>query len=215
MKKETWFEWLILGVTLLPFAYLAMIWGALPESVPTHFNINGEADRFSSKTGLLLPISLVTLLTWALLRFLPSIDPRGRIVQENPSTLRNIRLIIAVFTSAIAILIVRSAQDGGQSIGLLPVVIGGLFVGLGNYLINVKPNYFIGFRTPWTLESETVWRKTHRVGGRWMFVGGVAMIIAGLVLPTSLSVVAILVLSLVSALGPVVLSYLYYQRENK
>ena len=214
MRKEAWFEWLILAITLLPFAYLAWVWGSLPEQVPTHFNINGEPDRFSSKAGLVLPIAMVTLLTWALMRFLPAIDPRGRIVQENPSVLRNIRVITAVFTSAIALVIVRAAQDGGESVRWLPVVIGGFFAGLGNYLINVKPNYFIGFRTPWTLESETVWRKTHRVGGRWMFVGGIAMIVAGLVLPTSLGTVAILVISLVSALGPVVLSYLYYKKEQ-
>ena len=214
MKKTTLIEWLIALFSLAPFVYLAAIWNTLPDQVPVHFNFEGQADRYSGKGELLIPLVFVCLLPWVLMRFLPSIDPKGKL-QENPASLRNIRLIIAAFMGVLGVVIVNSASNNGAHIGaLLPAIISALFMGLGNYMINVKPNYFIGIRTPWTLEDEDVWRKTHRIGGRMMFFGGLASLALSLLLPVKLAFAAFMILTMGAALIPVVLSYVYYRQKK-
>jgi uncharacterized membrane protein len=79
----------------------------------------------------------------------------------------------------------------------------------------VKPNYFVGIRTPWTLESETVWRKTHRVGARLFFVMGLIIMLAGLVIPEKFVFWVMLVLPLTVTLGIVFYSWMVFQQEQK
>jgi uncharacterized membrane protein len=57
---------------------------------------------------------------------------------------------------------------------------------LGNYLPNLRPNYFIGIRTPWTLENAETWRATHRLGGKLMFFGSLLLLVLDLFLGRSL-----------------------------
>lgn len=60
---------------------------------------------------------------------------------------------------------------------------GLLFLVLGSYLDQVRPNSFVGIRTPWTLSSRLSWTKTHRLGG-WLFVAsGMATPLCGVVRP--------------------------------
>jgi uncharacterized membrane protein len=215
MKKELWYETLIVAITLAPFIWLAAIWNTMPEQVPVHFNYKGEPDRFNSKKELIFILALMGPLTWALLKYLPKIDPRNKLA-ENPSVLRNIRLVLTLFTSAIGVVIILSALDGGKSITtLIPVLVGGLFAGLGNYLINIKPNYFVGIRTPWTLENENVWRRTHRVGGKMMFWGGLAVAALAFVVPDQYKLLLLLAAPICLAIVPVVLSYFYYKEETR
>ncbi len=215
MKKELWYETLIVAITLAPFIWLAAIWNTMPEQVPVHFNYKGEPDRFNSKKELIFILVLMGPLTWALLKYLPQIDPRKKLT-ENPSVLRNIRLVLTAFTSAIGVVIILSALDGGKSITtLIPVLVGGLFAGLGNYLINIKPNYFVGIRTPWTLENENVWRRTHRVGGKMMFWGGLAVAALAFVVPDQYKLLLLLAAPICLAIVPVVLSYFYYKEETR
>lgn len=215
MKKELWYETLIVAITLAPFIWLAAIWNILPDQVPLHFNASGEPDRYGSKKELIFVLLLLGPLTWVLLKYLPQIDPRNKL-SENPSVMNNIRLVITVFTSAIGVVIIQSTQDGGKSITtLIPVLVGGLFAGLGNYLINIKPNYFVGIRTPWTLENENVWRRTHRVGGKMMFWGGLALAALAFVLPTRFAMIALVAVPICLAIIPVVLSYFYFKEERR
>jgi uncharacterized membrane protein len=77
----------------------------------------------------------------------------------------------------------------------------------------VEPNWFLGIRTPWTLSSDTVWRKTHRTGA-WLFViGGVLMIACGFLKKTAVYVVFGFTIGLV-AVVPIVLSYVLWRREQ-
>jgi len=94
------------------------------------------------------------------------------------------------------------------------VGVGLTFIVLGNYLGRVEPNWFIGIRTPWTLESETVWRKTHRIAA-WFFVLGGVIVVASALVPgveTEMAFVATLVLA---AAVPAALSYILWWREQR
>jgi len=92
---------------------------------------------------------------------------------------------------------------------------GLLFILLGNFMGKLRPNYFAGIRTPWTLESKTVWLKTHRLGGRVMVAGGICMLFASFLLPTEQSfLLCLLPFTLLIVLIPTVYSYICYRAEK-
>ncbi|MCD6453745.1 MAG: SdpI family protein, partial [Candidatus Aminicenantes bacterium] len=103
---------------------------------------------------------------------------------------------------------------GLSNLKLINILIGVLFVFLGNYLPGIKPNYFVGIRTPWTLENETVWRKTHRVGG-WSFVLIGILIIFSVFLPASWSTTVLLILVCAVAFFLVLYSYILWWKISK
>src|SRR3954470_16206116 len=92
--KEEWIFWMIL---LLPFLYIPFIWDKLPASIPTHWNIQGEADKYSSKTPGTLFLPLLSIGMYVLLLILPKIDPRRKNYRYFGRTYRNIRLLLALF----------------------------------------------------------------------------------------------------------------------
>jgi len=178
VKKEA----LIWVIIVLPFIYLMMVWKSMPAVVPTHFGIDGQPNDWSSKRTLLYMDIGMLLGIYALFLAIPYIDPKGKIsAMGNKYFL--LKLFMMLFMSVICFFTIQSAMT--KTIGSgnsLFVLVGALFVFLGNYMQSVKPNYFIGIRTPWTLENETIWRKTHVLGGRIYFIAGLLVMILPFVL---------------------------------
>jgi uncharacterized membrane protein len=162
MKKSTIAETLLIILILtIPFVYVAIIYPSLPATIPTHFNIEGKADGFGNKndiwfsTGVLAAVAFGVYL---LMSFLPQIDPKKK-AGQSPGLYRKIALVIVVFLTGINLTIIRSSQSSSFEVGKLFLPFMGLFFAiLGNYMHSIKPNYFVGFRTPWTLENEDNWR---------------------------------------------------------
>jgi hypothetical protein len=96
---------------------------------------------------------------------------------------------------------------------LMRLGIGLLFVVIGNYLTRVEPNWFVGIRTPWTLSSDKVWRKTHRTGGWLMVIGGLAFAL-GAFLPPGALLPLLIATIVVVAVFPIVQSYVLWKREQ-
>jgi uncharacterized membrane protein len=89
------------------------------------------------------------------------------------------------------------------------------YVYLGNLFTTLKPNYFVGIRTPWTLENETVWRKTHHFGGRVWVAGGLVLAVVTLLLPKTAAFVVFICGTLCLGLGPIIYSYWSYRQIQK
>ena len=125
--------------------------------------------------------------------------------------LNNLRLILALFMSALAIYILYSVQQKTSNPVLIFPLVGLLFAFLGNYFKTIKPNYFIGIRTPWTLENEEVWKKTHLMGGKLWFVGGLLMAMT-FVLPNDVQFYTFMGITAVISIVPIVYSYLEFKK---
>lgn len=201
-----------LAIVVLPFLYLGFIYPELPETVPTHWNGQGVIDAWGPKHTLWIIPFFMPVLTYILLLVVPKIDPKGQI-QQMGGKFDNFKFIITLFMSVLAMyLIYATQQQSLGSIKIIFVLIGCLLAAIGNYLPAVKPNYFIGIRTPWTLENQTVWKKTHRLSGRIWVIGGLAIVVLSLLLSPSLSLTLFISITALLVLIPLIYSYWLYKK---
>jgi uncharacterized membrane protein len=184
----------------LAFIVAALMYGRLPDPVPTHWNLAREADSFTPKPWGAFVMPLATLGTWLLLRVLPAISPSGF---RMDGFLHTYWLIVTLtvgtlFAISVVALLVASGSDLSL-LRLVPFAIGVLFVVLGNYMGKLERNFFIGIRTPWTLANEEVWARTHRFGGKlFVLAGGLVIAAAALDWPLQVVVAVVLAAALVS-----------------
>ena len=207
----------LLTIILLPVLYVGFIYNGLPETIPTHFGLDGKPDDYSKKSALLLIVGLFTAITvgtYYLLKYLPRIDPK-KTANYAPEIFTKLAVVMAVFLSAINLVIIYASANGSINISklLLPLV-GLFFACLGNLMHSIKPNYFAGIRTPWTLESEDTWRATHQLAGKLWVVGGIAVTILTLVLPPAAATIVFIVTLVSLGIIPVIYSYRYFKKNN-
>ncbi len=159
-----------LAMILGMFILAAVTWPQAPERIPVHWNIAGQVDRYGGKVeGLLVP-PLLTLGIYLLMHIVPRIDPGRKSYALFAGSYATIRLSVVTLLAGIygvTHLIVRGYPVDVSTV--VPLGVGGLFVVLGNLMGKIRPNWFVGIRTPWTLSSKEAWCKTHRLGG-WVFV---------------------------------------------
>ncbi len=157
---------LILGMLIIA----AFTWSTAPDLIPIHWNLAGEVDGYGGKFEALLGIPLITLAVYLLLLFVPRIDPGYMNYQKFANTYTIIRCSIIAFMSVIYGVIQLTILRRPISVNaIIPFAVGILFVVLGNFMGKIRPNWFVGIRTPWTLSSKASWNKTHRVSG-WLFI---------------------------------------------
>jgi uncharacterized membrane protein len=217
MKKFTYMDLAALVVWILPAAYLATVYRALPAIVPVHYGINGNADQYGHKSEIVLLMCILlftSLLVYLLLKFLPAIDPKKQ-VKVGEETFRKIGFAVVLFLSALNVAIIFATVHRGFAIDKLILPLGGLFFAfMGNMMNSIKPNYFAGIRTPWTLESEDTWRVTHRLAGKLWFIGGIIITVATLVLPATTATIVFMCGIAVLTLVPVTYSYIYFKNHQ-
>lgn len=216
MKKFSWFDGAALVAWSLPAIYLIKVYPTLPAKVALHFGIDGKPDRYGQPSDLLVPVGIVmavTLGTYLLLKFLPQIDPKQK-AKYSPETFQKMALGLVVFLSAINVVIIASANGSLAIDKLLYPMLGLFFAFLGNVMHSIKPNYFAGIRTPWTLESEDTWRATHRLGGKIWFAGGILITILTLLLTGKAAYIVFISCVAIMALVPSVFSYIYFKNHR-
>ncbi|MBC2837941.1 SdpI family protein [Robiginitalea sp. SC105] len=215
MKTSLKTELPLLLIVAVPFVYLALQWNQLPQEVPMHWNARGEIDRWGSKSELWLIPFLTTVLVYLIFLVVPAIDPKNKI-EEMGVKYTQLKYIVTACMAALAVVIIHMSGTSGEvSPAPLLAVIGLLFILLGNYFKTVRPNYFIGLRTPWTLESPEIWDKTHRLGGVVWFVGGLLMVIAAAFLSGQALISVFIGISAVVITVPLVYSYLLYRKQKQ
>jgi uncharacterized membrane protein len=195
------------------FAVAAWAWPQLPERLPVHWNIHGEADGYGGKfTGLLLlPIIVAGL--YLLMLVIPLVDPGRSNYPSFKKAFNVIRVSLVLYTAAIYAVTVAAAF--GRKVDMHTVILsamGILFLVLGNFMSKIRPNWFVGVRTPWTLSSRLSWDKTHRLAG-WLFVlmGLLSLVVA--LVPTTVMFIGMLAADALCLTWVVVYSYLVYRSD--
>lgn len=209
--RNRWLGFIVVGLALA-----VSLWGwlRLPASVPTHWNVRGQVDGYSPRwvAALVLPAGLLALRL--VFSALPRLDPLRRNYPDFIDTYWLIVNAILLFMLAFhVVVILNGIGDPINLARLVPIGLGLLLVVFGNVLTRVRPNWFMGIRTPWTLSSEAVWRKTHRLGGWTMVAAGLLMMLATL-LPVDATIPVLVAAVVAGALVPVVYSYVLWRKES-
>lgn len=217
MKLNYKKELLYIVVSLIPFLYLGMIYGTLPQTVPTHFDLEGKANGWSSRSSLWLIPGGLTIGFNLLFLFLPLIDPKRRL-SSGSGKFEHIRFVIVLFIAGLSCFILYTARNEhfNQINKFLFVFMGLFFAALGNFFPSLKPNYFIGIRSPWALENETVWKRTHQMAGKLWVAGGLLLMLLAFLLPDNglLGKIALPLLLAISIL-PVIYSFFIWRGIKK
>jgi uncharacterized membrane protein len=211
--KTTWtWEWPHWTMLAVMFGLALWRWPLTGDQVPVHWNSMGQADGYGGRFEGLLLLPLASLGIYALLLFLPRFDPgRANYNQFVKSyDLLRISFLLLMFVAYCATLLVTA----GYKIEMANVAAfssSGLFIALGGALGKMRPNWFVGIRTPWTLSSKTSWVKTHRVAG-WTFLGiGLLQIAVALTLGPAVALNLLVPLILISTVGLSAYSYVIWR----
>ena len=208
MKNEKKTLLLTSLVCLIPMVVGALVYSRLPESLATHFGLDGTPDGWSSRLFAVFGLPGILLVVNLVLPFLLRADPK----HENMSSALK---TVTIWTIPLLSLICSGAtlsRGLGYDVRIeriLPVLMGVLFVVIGNYLPKTKQSYTMGIKLPWTLASEENWNRTHWLAGFLWVICGVYFIVMSFI---GWSLVAFLIPLFVMILVPTVYSYLLYRK---
>ena len=202
----------ILIIIVIVFAFY--FYNVLPDQVITHWNFAGEPDGYSGKSVSTIMIPLIMVLMYFLFQWLPKIDPKKTNYKDFKITYKIFQLVIIAFFTVIYFITNLINLDYNISVSkLVPLLIGLMFIIFGIILKDVKQNWFIGIRTPWTLSSKVVWKKTHNFGGKVFMLAGLLFVLSGFV--TEGLAIAMFVAILALVLSIILYSYLIYKKQPK
>lgn len=211
LRKDLW----LIAVVAIPFIYLIIIWKSLPDSVPVHWNLEGEIDRYGSKQMLWMVPIMLPLLTYAIFLLVAQFDSNGQLSKMGFKYQR-LKFLLVLLMSALASYILFATREQTMALpSVLPGLIGLLFAVLGNYFPVLKQNRYIGVKTPWTLKSELVWNKTHQMAGKYWFAGGLTIFVCSLFLDHATTLTVLLIVTAVISIVPIAFSYFEYQKVGK
>ena len=195
-------------ICLLPAIIGAAVYSRLPETMATHWSLDGTPDGWSSRAFTVFGLPAMLAGLNLLMYFGLNADPKK---QNMNSTL----LTIALWTPAVVAVLAGGATIAwglGYELRIdrvIPVLMGLLFIVIGNYLPKTKQSYTMGIRLPWTLNSEENWNRTHRLAGFLWVLSGVAFIVMSFI-GWSMAAFFIILAAMVAA--PTVYSYILYRR---
>lgn len=213
MKTSLIHKLTILLFLTIPVVYLIMVYPGLPETVPLHYGSDMEPDRFGPKNQVWIPIAIllgVAMLSYFLITNITSIDPKAS-EKSSPHTMRKFATVIVCFFSLLSMYIIYSTAKGEVQ-GLLFILLGALFAVLGNLMYNIKPNYFIGMRLPWTLHNDENWKLTHRLAGKLWVAGGMLLCLCAFWIPPKYMMTVFLVFIIGLTVWPAFYSYKLYKQ---
>lgn len=213
-KKYTYVHAIIIAIILMLFGIATYYYPQMPNQMASHWNAAGEANDTMSKCWALYLMPGITLLMYLMFLVIPKIDPLKKNIAKFRIWFDWFILLMAIFLFYVYILTIayNLGYTFNMTTALLPAM-GVLFIFIGQMLGHAERNWFIGIRTPWTLSSDNVWKKTHMLAGKLFKAAGVLIFLTVVLDRFALWIVLVSVLW--AGLYPVVYSYFEYQREEK
>lgn len=210
-------RWLpILAVCILVLAGIGGIFllTSLPEHVASHWNAEGVVDGYMSRLWSVFLVPLIGLVVIGLLVFLPRIDPHRKNVEKFQGWYDGFILAFSLFFAYVyELTLFWNMEVRFDMIMFLLPAFAMLFFYMGLMLKKTRMNWFIGIRTPWTLSSEKVWKKTHEFGGRLFMITAVVVLLS--MFFRNFAFIVLLVAVFASAIITVVYSYVVFKRLEK
>jgi len=200
-------------IILACFALTAYYYPKLPDTMANHWDAEGNVNGYSSKSPSVFLIPVMCSGLYLLFLILPKIDPLKKNIEL---FMREYETFIIIFlTFMLAIQVQTILWNTGTQISMnltMPLLLAGLFYYIGILMESARRNWFIGIRTPWTLSSDIVWEKTHRLGAK-LFKISAGFALISIITPYTILVAVAPIL--ISSLYLFIYSYLEYKKIEK
>ncbi|MEP6731142.1 MAG: SdpI family protein [bacterium] len=209
-------EWYPIILALLGAGISFAVFSRLPARMATHWDLQGNANGWMPRSvgAILLPVILLVM--WALMSTMSRIDPRRANDEKFAGAYEmSVAAILCMLFAGHLIVLGIALGYHVPVAHILPALIGTAFVVIGYVMPRTRSNFVFGIRTPWTLSSERVWTRTHRLAGRLMALAGFVMIVAGFLLPTGVVITVVIVAILASLMVPAAYSYFAWKHETR
>lgn len=200
-------------VILLPVLAGIILWNRLPEQIPIHFNVAGEADDWSSKAFAVFGMPLILLaMQWLCALGSLKMDPKAENLEGKVFSL--VLWIIPVISVVMNALVYCTALGMDMNVQIIvPMLIGLLMVIIGNWLPKCKPSWTLGIKLPWTLADDNNWNRTHRFTGPVWVVCGMVIMLCALIGGNFLWVMPVVFVAMIAV--PTVYSFLLFKGKIK
>lgn len=204
--------WIVFVVSLL----IAIIsYGYLPDMIPIHFDAAGNVDNYANRISIFLTPA-INLMMIILAEVVRNIDPKKSAYEKFNKQyyllffgVSLLMLVIELYTIAFSLNMKIFNINA-----IMPFGVGLLFTVIGNMMPKFKQNFYAGIRTSWTIADSDVWYRTHRLGGKLWFIGGILMMVSA-ILPTQLKMILFFTVVAVLVIVPMAYSYVIYRRKHK
>ena len=197
-------------VLLIPIAAGLLLWNRLPDPMPSHWNIHGEVDSWSSKAFAVFGIPCFMVGIHWLCVLASCADPSRK--NYHPKMFKLVLWICPGVSLVIHALVYCTALGATISVDMvMPLLVGALFIVVGNLLPKCRQTYTMGIKLPWTYASEKNWNATHRFGGKVWVIGGIITMLTAF-FGNFWILMGILLLMV---LLPTVYSYAYYRKYEQ
>ncbi len=156
-----------LFIVLASCAVALAVYPYLPEQIISHWNASGMPDGTSTKAEGLLVMPIISLILFAVYLLIPYIDPKAANIEKFRTYFD--RFMVTLFTFLFYLYTLTVFWNLGvvvPIVSFLSVAFGVLFYALGGLLEHAESNWTVGVRTPWTLSSDAVWKKTHKLAAK-------------------------------------------------
>ena len=194
-------------IILLPIVAGVILWNQLPEQIPSHWNMNGEVDGWSSKPFAVFGMPLIMVALQWICALGTGADPKK--ANHSEKMVQLVLWIIPVINVLLSVLVYATALGEEVRVEVVvPVFVGLAFTIVGNYMPKCKQNYTIGIKIPWTLNSEENWNKTHRFAGWLWTICGLVIMLTGFFGGFVIFVGVVLVM----VFAPMLYSYLLHRK---
>jgi len=201
-------------LVIISFIVAFIISPHMPYMMASHWGISGQVDGYMSKVSGLYFLPVLMLLMYVLLRFLPTFDPYRHNFSQFEKHYDNFMIVLFCFMLYIyGLTLVWNLGYRFNMIQFLVPALSTLFFFTGHLIANTKMNWFVGIRTPWTMNNPKVWQKTHAIGGKLFKLVGLISLI-GVLLP-DFAFYLLLIPLLFTVVFVFVYSYVLYSRYNQ
>lgn len=194
-------------ITLSPMVIGLILWNRLPDTVATHFGMDNTANGWSSKFTAVVGIPAFLTLAQLFVAVVTANDPKRKSINDKFMGL--ILWIVPVCSLFCCLTIYAMALGNPIDVSMIgSVLVGVIFIVIGNYMHKIKQNFTVGIKIPWTLHSEENWNRTHRLSS-WLWIsGGVVFIICGLF---KVEVIQLIIIAAI-AIIPAVYSFILFRK---
>lgn len=209
-------NWILIFVIFLMYIAGIILYPQLPNMIPSHWNISGQVDGYTPKNIYLVFIPTLTLFIYIMLLLAPRLDPKAENYKKFIGVYNGFNVVMVLFMAGLYFITLLFAMGISISISkFIRFIIGIMLLFIGNYFGKIRHNYTFGIKTPWTLASEKVWNKTHRISGPLWVVVGLVWMLSIFFAERTAFIIDMFALILVSLFGTIYSYILFKKLENK